>query len=71
MVIKSKKTLIIDKEWCKKCGICVSSCPKEVLEMKGETVKIIDIGRCIYCELCEMRCPDYAIYIKEGEENDC
>lgn len=70
MVISGKKTLIIDKDWCKGCGICVSACPKDVLEMKGKIVAIKNLEKCIYCELCEMRCPDYAIYIKGDEEND-
>ena len=68
--ITAKKTLIISEDWCKGCGICVSTCPKDVLEMKEEVVAIKDLEKCIYCELCEMRCPDFAIYIKEDEEDD-
>lgn len=70
MVLKTKKTLIIDKEWCKGCGICVSACPKDVLKMKGNVVDVKAMEKCIYCELCEKRCPDFAIYIKGDEENE-
>lgn len=72
MALKSKntKTLILDKEWCKGCGICVVACPKAVLEMKDQIVSIKDLDSCIYCSLCEQRCPDYAIYLKGDEENE-
>lgn len=63
-------THIIDKSWCKGCGICVHFCPKTVLEMnseeKAEAVRPED---CIGCRLCELRCPDLAIQllIEKGE----
>jgi 2-oxoglutarate ferredoxin oxidoreductase subunit delta len=58
---KSNLNLIINKAWCKGCGICVEFCPKDVLEVKNEKVEIVDIDKCIKCGLCELRCPDYAI----------
>lgn len=58
-----EKILHIDKNWCKGCGICVSFCPKDVLELKDEKVNIKNIDACIKCGQCELRCPDYAIYL--------
>lgn len=63
-----KKKLICDTKWCKACGICVAFCPKNVLALEDK-VKIVNQDACIFCGQCEQRCPDYAIYIKE-EENE-
>lgn len=63
-----KKKLICDTKWCKACGICVAFCPKKVLVIEDK-IKIANPDDCIFCGQCEQRCPDYAIYIKE-EEND-
>lgn len=66
--MENNKKLVINPKWCKGCGICVEFCPKKVLELKHEKVRIANAEDCILCGLCELRCPDYAIYIeKEGE----
>ena len=64
---------LIDKEWCKGCGICINFCPKQVLEFdKNGKVEAARPEDCIACRLCEFRCPDLAIQIIEdqGDEND-
>ncbi len=61
--------LVIKKDWCKGCGICVKFCPKQVLTLKNEKVEIVDIDKCIQCGQCELRCPDYAIYLR-GKKNE-
>lgn len=59
------KKLVIKREWCKGCGICVAFCPKKVLGLENEKIAILDGDSCIKCGQCELRCPDYAIYLKE------
>ncbi|WP_299982650.1 ferredoxin family protein [Desulfobacula sp.] len=57
---------LIDKEWCKGCGICIHFCPKNVLEFnKQGKAKAARPEDCIACKLCELRCPDLAIQIIE------
>ncbi|MGI6660586.1 MAG: 4Fe-4S dicluster domain-containing protein [Bacillota bacterium] len=58
----------VNSKWCKKCGLCVEFCPRDVLEMNDiPTVK--DAARCIGCLMCEMHCPDFAITVKRRENN--
>ncbi len=69
MATVKEKKLIIKKEWCKGCGICVEFCPKNVLKLEDGKVSINRESDCIKCGLCELRCPDYAIYLG-GIDND-
>ena len=67
--MKNKKSLVINREWCKGCGICVAFCPKKVLELDREgKTSAPRIEDCIYCRMCELRCPDFAIEVAEEEE---
>lgn len=63
MTAQEEKELIVNKDWCKGCGICVAFCPKNVLSIRGGKVFIANRNNCIKCGLCELRCPDYAIFL--------
>lgn len=61
----------IDKERCKGCEYCSSSCPKGVVHMsedlngKGYHFAIMgDAKECSGCRFCALMCPEIAIEIK-------
>ena len=58
------KKHLINREWCKGCGICVHFCPKNVLALDEEDKAVMARREdCICCQLCELRCPDLAIEV--------
>ena len=66
--MKPKKNVIINRDWCKGCGICVAFCPKEVLVMDDQDKACWAYPeKCISCGLCELRCPDMAIELEENK----
>jgi 2-oxoglutarate ferredoxin oxidoreductase subunit delta len=69
MAKRKLKEHLLERQWCKGCGICVHFCPKEVLVLDSE--KKVAVARpesCICCRLCEYRCPDLAIEVVCEEE---
>ncbi len=54
----------VDQEKCRGCGICVNSCPVDILRMnqKGKAY-IAYTDDCMTCYLCERVCPAGAIYV--------
>jgi 2-oxoglutarate ferredoxin oxidoreductase subunit delta len=58
--------IVVNKAWCKGCGLCIGICPKKVLDLdsdvKSEPVRI---GDCIGCHQCDNVCPDFAITVRE------
>ena len=55
----------IDYDLCTGCGICVNSCPMDVIRMDEEAKKaaIRYPEDCMLCEFCALDCPEDAIYI--------
>jgi NAD-dependent dihydropyrimidine dehydrogenase PreA subunit len=55
----------IDKKLCTGCGICVKSCPVDVIRMdeKSQKAVIQYPGDCMLCGWCKIDCPQHAIYI--------
>jgi len=71
MAKRKLKEHLINREWCKGCGICIAFCAKKVLEL-DELDKAVPAHPedCVVCGLCEMRCPDLAIELIAEEEGE-
>ena len=62
--------VIIDKNYCKGCELCVKACPQQILSMSKEitnrgylSAQMHDPSRCIGCQICALVCPDAAITV--------
>lgn len=70
----------VNKNLCTSCGLCISSCPNNVLVFskesekvhvrcrshdKGKDVKAVCNVGCIACKICEKNCPEQAITVTE------
>jgi 2-oxoglutarate ferredoxin oxidoreductase subunit delta len=60
--------IVIDRNRCKGCELCVNVCPQKVLAIsrdtnaRGQNVAFLaEPKRCIGCRLCCITCPDVAI----------
>jgi 2-oxoglutarate ferredoxin oxidoreductase subunit delta len=65
-----KGTVVINRERCKGCGLCISFCPEDVLAYAGEynqsgynVAHMKEPERCIGCAFCALTCPDIAIEV--------
>lgn len=68
---KIEGAVVIDKERCKGCDLCVAACPTNVLELQAKEVN--DRGYhfahsarpadCIGCASCAIVCPDSCIEV--------
>jgi len=68
--------LEIDQNRCKGCGLCVSVCPKNVLEISSNVnsngyfaVFLAHPEDCIFCAMCCEMCPDVALTITEDAKS--
>ncbi|MBI3353455.1 MAG: 4Fe-4S binding protein [Nitrospirae bacterium] len=68
--------IVVKKEWCKGCELCIFACPKKIIELDEEfnnqgyhPAKLIDADKCTGCAMCAEMCPDVAIEVyKEVEK---
>jgi len=59
----------IDEARCTGCGICVNSCPMDVIRFDDKTRKaVIKYPEdCMLCGWCKLDCPVDAIYISPAK----
>ena len=58
---------------CKGCGLCVTICPKQIIEIKKDEINkkghspagITDQSKCIACAFCATICPDCVITVEK------
>lgn len=67
---KFKGAIVVDKELCKGCGVCVTACPTEVISLaksinaKGYNyAEMSNPDACIGCANCALVCPDGVISV--------
>jgi 2-oxoglutarate ferredoxin oxidoreductase subunit delta len=67
-----KGRVVIDREQCKGCYLCIRACPLKVLGKEDEPnstgtypAKPADSGKCIACGNCFEVCPDVCIQVFE------
>lgn len=67
----AKGTVVFDEAKCKGCGLCVSVCPKAVLELDKGRINAKGYSPayaanpedCIACANCAIMCPDSIISV--------
>jgi len=65
--------IIIDRNACKGCGLCIHACPKKLIELdkaginvKGYNPAVCkDQEACIACAMCARMCPDVCITVEK------
>ncbi|MBC7220366.1 4Fe-4S binding protein [Candidatus Bipolaricaulota bacterium] len=62
--------VVVDRERCKGCGLCVGVCPFGVLELSATynsagypVVSASHPEKCTGCTLCAQTCPDVALEV--------
>jgi 2-oxoglutarate ferredoxin oxidoreductase subunit delta len=63
--------ILIERDRCKGCELCVQACPQKVLDMGHDInakgyffARVVQQKRCIGCRLCCIACPDTAIEMR-------
>lgn len=73
---KSKGSIVVNKERCKGCNLCVVSCPCDVLVLQSKEVNyrgyhyayMKNPDSCVGCAACGNVCPDGCITVYKWKE---
>jgi 2-oxoglutarate ferredoxin oxidoreductase subunit delta len=72
---KIKGAVVVDRERCKGCNLCVVACPSDVLAIGKEVnsrgynfAGMVNADACIGCASCGYVCPDGCITIYKVKE---
>ena len=64
-----------DESLCKGCGLCVTACPKKIVELKNDLnakgyhpATVTELDKCIACAMCATMCPDVVITVERGDK---
>jgi 2-oxoglutarate ferredoxin oxidoreductase subunit delta len=74
LISESNRTsyIIIDKDRCKACHICISVCPRQIIHISDNInqfgynyadVIVAKAHECTGCKSCAIMCPDIAISV--------
>ncbi len=62
-----KPLVIVDKDKCDGCGLCVEVCPTSVFELKNGKAEVVDQNKCMLCYGCMPLCPREAIKVEDQD----
>jgi uncharacterized protein (DUF362 family)/Pyruvate/2-oxoacid:ferredoxin oxidoreductase delta subunit len=54
----------IDRNKCRKCGVCADDCPPKAMTFVRGSVPKIDYNKCIRCYCCQELCPQNAVSVR-------
>ena len=67
---KFRGAVVVDKEKCKGCNLCVVACPTKTLDLSKEVngkgyhySEMVNPEACIGCASCALVCPDSVITV--------
>jgi 2-oxoglutarate ferredoxin oxidoreductase subunit delta len=71
----TRGTVVIDREACKGCDLCIDACPPRVLEMTttevnptGHRYPLLIAPGCTGCKACSQICPDFCFQVYKFDE---
>ncbi|MHB1126676.1 MAG: 4Fe-4S dicluster domain-containing protein [Bacillota bacterium] len=63
--VRQATRIEINSKLCKRCGICSSFCPENVLAPGPDGCpEVVHPDLCTNCQMCFYRCPDFAIHVE-------
>ena len=57
----------VDLKACDGCRACIEHCPRNILELSKDKVRIIDVEKCTMCRACVEACPRDAIRVEHDD----